>query len=378
MSAQPAKSRTWIKIGVALVVVVIVAFVAFDHFRPTAMVVTVRRDTAVDVVTGSVVVHADKDLQEIKSEMPGRVVWIDPRQLGEPFKADEPIVKLDVSELERARKQAADDYNAQVERTKLKQKNDPALQMAKETLANAELQYKRNAMSEIDWKNAQRDYQKVETDLALADYDAQQAKIKFENDQAALQRQIDKMTIRAPSDGIVQAVMVAPGALINPGTTVATFFSNQRVVIAKVGEEYVAKVKVGQPAKVRLLNVGDQLFDATVQTILPFAEPETQRYSVYLQVKAPVSKLVPFSTGEATITVGERENVPVVPPRAILNNEYVLVVKNGVVEKRKISLGFKAFNLTEVTGNLKEGEQVIVDDLDQFHDGEHVRTVVAD
>lgn len=375
MSAQPVKSGRWLKIAAVVIVLAAAGVVAFIYFRPTATVAVVRRDKAVDVVTGSVVVHADKDQQDIKSEMAGRVVWIDPRQLGVPFKKGEPIVKLDTSELERAKKEAADDYNALVERMKIKKQNDPTLQVAKEKLANAKLQFDRNVISEQDWKAAQREYQQVETQLALEDYDTRQQKIKFENDQAALQRQIDKMTICAPMDGIVQAVFVAPGALINSGTTVATFFSNERVVIAKVGEDDIAKVKVGQPAKVRLLNVGDELFDAKVETILPFAEPETQRYSVYLRVQAPITKLVPFSTGEATITVGEHDNVPIVPRRAMFSDDQVFVVHNGVVEKRKISIGFKGLNLVEITGNLREGEQVIVEDIDQFHSGEHVKVV---
>lgn len=378
MRAQPAKTIRALMIGAALVLLVAAAVLAIYRLRPTAIVATVERDKAVDVVTGSLEVHADKDVQEIKSEMSGRVAWIDPRQLGEPFKAGDAMVKLDSSELERMKNQAASDFNAFLERTRIEKRTDPRLQMAKEELANAELQYKRTIISELDWKNAQRKFQELETRLALADFDAKQTEVKFQQDQAALQRQIDKMTIRAPMDGIAQSVLVAPGALIGAGTTVATFFSNERVVIAKVGEEDIGKVKVGQAAKVRLLNLGGETFDAKVTTILPFAEPETQRYSVYLQVEADSSKLKPFSTGEVTITVGERDNQPLIPRRALLNNEFVLVVNGGVVEKRKISVGFKALNYAEVTGNLKEGEQVIVADLDQFRHGQRVRTVVAE
>lgn len=225
MSAQPAKPRVLLRLAIAVALAAVVGVFAFIKFRPTALVATVKRGKAVDVVTGSVVVHADKDLQDIKSELPGRVIWIDPRQLGEPFKAGAPILKLDASELERTKKEAADTFKAQLERTKIQKQHDPALEAAKEALAAAELQFKRQAISELEWKKAQRDYQQVETTLALADFDQQQAKVRFENDQAALQRQIDKMTIRAPMDGILQSIFVAPGALINAGTTVATFFS---------------------------------------------------------------------------------------------------------------------------------------------------------
>lgn len=378
MSTAPAKSRLWLKLGIALVVLAGAALFAFNYFRATAVVATVHRGPAEDMVTGSVVVHADKDLQEIKSELPGRVLWIDPRQLGKPFKKGEAIVKLDDTDVRRQMKQATDDYNTLVERTKIQKQKDPTLDVAKEALANAKRRHDRGEISDTDWKNAQRAYDQVETNLALADFDLNQRKVEYDNHMADLKRQLDKMTISAPMDGILQSVTVAPGALINGGTTVATFFSNKRVVIAKVDEESIGRVKVGQPALVHLLNLGDEKLEATVTDILPFADENTQRYSVYLEVKADPAKLKPFSTGEAVITVGKHENQPLIPRRALFDDDYVFVVTNGVVHKRQVAVGFRALNYAEITDKLGEGEQVIVEDLDQFRDGEHVRVDVSE
>lgn len=375
MSAQTANPRVLARLAIVAVILAAAGIVAFYRFRATATVATVQRGTAADIVTGSVVVHADKDLQQIKSEVDGRVIWIDPRQLGEPFKANEKILKLDSTDLEREIKQAETDFNTQLERRKIEQAKDPTLANAKDRLAEAKLRFDRKEMSENDWKNAQRAFDQVETNLALADFDTKVAKDKFEEAQAERKRALAKMTIRAPMDGVMHGIMVAQGALIGRGTVVADYFSNERVVIAKVGEEDVGRVKVGQPAKVRLLNLGGESLDAKVTAILPFADEDTQRYSVYLQVDAEPAKLKPFSTGEAAITVGEHPNEPLIPRRALFNDEYVFVVTNGVVEKRKVSIGYKALNFAEVTANLKEGEQVIVEDLDQFRDGQHVRTV---
>jgi RND family efflux transporter MFP subunit len=377
MPTSAPKSRLWLNLLIVVAVLIAALAIAFYRFRATAIVATVTRGPAVDVVTGSVVVHADKDLQDIKSEMPGRVVWIDSRQLGVPFKAGEPMLKLDSSDLERQMKQAESDFHALTERKKIERQNDPAEKIARENLTNAERRHSRGEISDDDLKSAQRALDKVETELALADFDEKQAKVSFDNAQAERKRQLEKMTIRAPMDGIMQSILVAPGALIGADSTVATFFSNVRVVIAKVGEEDVGKVKPGQPARVRFLNLPGKIFDATVATILPFADADTQRYSVYLTVQADTSELKPFSTGEATITVGQHENQPLIPRRALFNDDYVFVVKDGVVEKRKLSIGFKALNMAEVTGNLQTGEQVIVDNLDQFRDGQHVRAVAA-
>ena len=377
MSAPTAKSRVGLKIGIAVLVLAAIALALYYSLRATATVVEAHRGPAVDVVTGSVVVHADKDLQELRSELPGRVFWVDPRQIGEPFKKGEPIVKLDSTDLERDIKQAENDYNLFIERLKIQKENDPALQVAKDNFANAERRLQFGEISEEELKAARRALDRVQTDLALAQFDAKQAKLKFDNDQEERRRRLEKMTIRAPMDGVAEGVRVAPGALIAQGTVVATFFSNERVVIAKVGEEDVGKVKVGQPAILRLLIFPDERFEAKVTMILPFADPDTQRYGVYLDVKADLQKLKPFSTGEVNITVGKHENQVLVPRRAIFNDSYLFVVKNGVVHKRRVTLGFRALNAAEVTENLAEGEQVIVNDVDQFRDGQYVGVKVA-
>jgi RND family efflux transporter MFP subunit len=375
MPAPNPRSQILLNVFIVVVVVAIAGYLTFSHFRTSAVVSTVKRDSAVDTVTGSVTVHAEKDLQEIKSDLPGRVVWIDPRQLGEPIKAGDRLVELDSTDLKLEMKQAEEAYAAFVKRTEIQIQADPTIAVAEQNLEIAKRRREHQEISDIDLATVENALKKAKTDRLLADHDAQQGKLKFENDQGARKRLLEKMTIRAPMDCILQAVMVAPGALISAGTPVAAYFSNERSVIAKVAEEDIGKVKIGQKARVRLLRIPGQSFEAEVTTILPFAEADTQRYSVYLKVNAPLSVLEPFATGEAVIEVGRHENQPIVERTALVNDDVVMVVKGGVVEKRQVKVGFKALNSVEITENLQPGETVIVDDADQFRDGQHVRVI---
>lgn len=373
MSGPAAKKSPLLKIVAVLVVLAAGVVATLYGMRPTALVAEVRRGTAADVVTGTVTVYADHDEQDIKSEYGGRVARIYP-DLDKPLKAGDPIVELDTVDLERDIKQAEADRKLQDDGREALKKADKRGEVAAEKLADAERRNKEGQLSADDLKAAQREYDKTIADLKAADIEAERDKVRFENDIAAKKRQLEKMVIRAPSDGRLKAVLVAPGALIGGSTSVAKFYSNQRVVKAQIAEEAVSRVKVGQSAQVRLLALGNKLLDAKVSLILPFAEPDTQRHTVHLDVKASPDELMPFSTGEVTITVASHDNQPLIPRRALAaNDEYVLVVRGGVVERRKVSIGFKALNYAEVTANLKEGELVIVDDIDRFRDGQHVR-----
>jgi membrane fusion protein (multidrug efflux system) len=166
------------------------------------------------------------------------------------------------------------------------------------------------------------------------------------------------------------------GALIGGNQPVAIVYSNARIVAAKISEEKFGNVKVGQQANLRLLTYGSREFKAKVSKLLPTAD-ETQRFEVWLEVEADPEILLPNSTGEVTITVDERPNALVIPRRALINNDTVYVVENGVVRRRTVKVGYVALNVAEIREGLREGEQVIVDRLDEFRDGQRVNIQVV-
>lgn len=363
-----------LKVVVILVLLAGAGVVTMMGLREPAIVHAVKRGPAVHAVSGSVKVFADKDLQELKSEVAGRVIWCsEALDEGKTFKQGEELVKLDARELQRLIDKTKSDYEAMVKQRDIQRANNPALRVAKQNLENAERVRKRGGdVSEENVKALERAVTQIETDLKIADLQATKAEEDFNSEMSRLKDQLEKMTIRATADGMTRGVMVAEGSLINAGATVATFYRNERVVVAKIGEEDFGHIKIEQRAKVRLLIYGDKEFDAKVSEIMPYAEAETQLYTIRLKVDLDPMKLIPNSTGETTITIAQRDNQPVVPRRAVVNNDYVFVVKNGRVEKRKVELGYMGLNVAEVRKGLEPGELVIVENLEQYRDGQRV------
>lgn len=371
MSAQ--NGNVLIKLGVVLVLVAAVVAAALIGFRETAIVAAVKLGPAVQAVSGSVEVHADHGLTPIQSEASGRVVWVSPSlDPGKSFRKGDELVKLDTRDLQRGIDDARRNHENARARREIVRRNNPELQVAQRALENLERLQQRGEVSDEDVARQRRAVAQIETQLKLADFDAEAGEAGFKSQMEASDLALERMTIRAPADGSTEKVFVTEGSLIGHGATVATFYFKERVVIAKIGEESFGQVRLGQPARVRLLIYGSQEFDATVSKILPFADEQTQRYTVWLDINLPPEKLIPNSTGEVTITVGERANQPLVPRRAILNNEHVWVVKGGRVEKRPVEIGFQGLNLAEVRKGLAPGELVIVENLERFRDGQRV------
>lgn len=367
------KGNIALTIVLVLVLLGVGGYFALTGFRSHAVVEEVRLGTAVDAVPGSVEVRADKDLQELKIEGSGRVVECEALDPSRQFQKGDVLVRLDSTEIERAFKEAQREYKNVKQRARITAEGNTEKATAEKRLEDVRRLFELGDASAESVREAERHLKAAETQLALAELARQKSEEDFRSAEAAHAIQLRKMKVVAPVDGMVEGVRVNVGTLVSPGAIVATFYANERVVQAKISEEDIARVKPGDPAKVRLLSYPDQEFAAKVTRILPFADPETRRYTAYLDVKAALEQLKPHSTGEVTITVGEHDNVPLIPRRAVFNGNFVFVLNKGRVEKREIALGFKGLNQAEVTQGLKPGEQVIVEDLDQFRDGQRAR-----
>lgn len=372
MSAKRNSLHVVVKLGLALAVTAALAFFAFNRFLTTAIVASVKRGKAVNVVTGSVIVSADGGLRELKSELPGRVVWCEALDRGKHFKLGDPLLKLDATDLTRDMEQAERDYKAATEKARIAKERNPQRIVAKEALDNAERLNKRGDVADEEVKRVRRALDAIDTALELGDLDAQKAKLDFESAMETKRRILAKMTVTAPFDGAVESVLTFPGAIIGAGAVVATFYADARVVAARISEESFGQIQLGHPAKVTFLIYGNEQFDATVLKLLPTAD-ESQRYTAFLEVKIAAERLKPNSTGEVRITVGERDNEPLIPRRALFDRDHVLVVKDGRVERRQVEVGFLALNRVEIRKGLAPGEQVIVENLEEFRPGQRVR-----
>jgi RND family efflux transporter MFP subunit len=178
--------------------------------------------------------------------------------------------------------------------------------------------------------------------------------------------------VRAPIDGVLTNVQTIDGELVSDGNELFTVSSHKNYVRGEVNEEDVGEVKAGMKAKVQLYAYRTKTFTAHVSSVQPAADPTTQRYTVVLEMEDPPDNLMTGMTGEMNIITGTHKNALLVPTRALLVDQ-ALVVKGGTVHSRTVGVGFRTLDFAEVTSGLTEGSRVIVSDQDKFHPGEAVR-----
>jgi len=368
------KSRLGLKL-VLLALVIAAAVVAGTFFlRPVAKVAVVSPGKAVNSVNGSVVVVATRS-SSLTSEIGGRVLKND-LESGKEVKEGDVLVQIDTGDIDLDIEKIQNDLKAAKQRVAAGSASKFAYETEVENLQNAERQYQRGGLSEQDLVRQKRAVQNAKLRLDLEGVADQLFIDNLENSLKVKQRQREKMTLIAPFDGVVAAVFAHKDDLIGPNTTIATLITLSRRVEAKISEENFASVQLGQRAKVNFLTYGDAVYQAKVVKKLPTADAGTQRYVVQLEVEIDPAKLLPDLTGDVNIIVAERDSQTIVPRRALLDR-YVWVVKNGRVERRRVSTGYTALNSAEVLEGLQPGDLVIIEELDKFSPGDRVRTEVV-
>jgi RND family efflux transporter MFP subunit len=187
-----------------------------------------------------------------------------------------------------------------------------------------------------------------------------------------LEAQMKNSEIRAPMDGLLTAVSTIDNELVTEGNQLFTISSRRNYVRGEVNEEDVGEVKPGMKAALQLYAYRTQNFTARVSSIQPAADPDTQRYTVILEMDKPPDNLMAGMTGEMNIITGVHENTVLLPTRALLVDQ-VLIVKHGIVQRRTVKVGFRTLQSAEALSGVAVGDHVVVADQDRLRPGQPVR-----
>ena len=375
MSQGKTAAPNWIlRLAVlALVAAGIIYGVAYT-LRPVALVAVAATGKAVRTVPGTVEVKAEFAI-ELKSEVGGRVI-ASSLEIGQRVFKNDVLVQIDTGDIDLEIERIRNEITAAKRRVELGSTLRPEVLNMKDTLENLDRQTKAGTYPAAEFEKQKRLFQQLEQRMELDEVNSRLLLENYENSLRAKTREKTKMTIVAPSDGVVTVVTARVGDLIGSNSPIATIIAVGRTIEAKITEENFAAIKLGQMATVRFLTFGADQYNAVISKILPSADAATQRYTVFLDLALPEGRvLLPGLTGEVSVVIAERANAVIIPRRALLG-EYVYVVVGGRLVRRKVAKGYESLYQVEVVSGLAEGEQVVVEQQDRFREGERVRTQV--
>jgi HlyD family secretion protein len=292
------------------------------------------------------------------------------------------------------------DFNSRVKKGQLIAQIDPTMfeaQVAQEkanvaranaTFRDADRTFKRN--QELFAKNL---IPRSDLDTAETNYDA--AKAQLEQAKAALRvsdTNLRYTSILSPVDGVVISRAVDIGQTVAASFQTPTLFTiaqdlTKMQIDTNVAESDIGVVKVGQDVEFTVDAYPDTTFHGKVWQIrqAPITVQNVVTYDVVIQVNNRDLKLMPGMTANVSLIITTRQDVLRITNAAIRfrfserpagtgakagtnasekKGPSVWVLENGKPKRVNITQGISDGTYTEVvSGDLKEGQQVIVESL---------------
>jgi multidrug efflux pump subunit AcrA (membrane-fusion protein) len=221
---------------------------------------------------------------DLQSEVSGIAVRI-PVKAGETVAAGQVLVELS-SAIENARLELKA-AQARSERSQVEAAKAAAaavrfrVENARLSLDRARALFEQNAQAKAPYDAAKADYEAQREDVKRLEAGivaAEDVLKQSEADVRLSQAEFDRRFLRAPADGQVLSLDIAPGALVVPEKAVGTFAPKSPLVArCEIDEMFAARVAPGQRAEIRAPGMTDVL----ARGIVSFAGPQLRRKSLF-------------------------------------------------------------------------------------------------
>lgn len=182
--------------------------------------------------------------------------------------------------------------------------------------------------------------------------------------------------VLAPFDGWVGLRRISVGALVSPGTVIATLDKVDVVKIDfNVPETHLDSVQAGLPIVARAAALGSKDFQGKVSQLDSRIDPVTRSVAARAEVPNPDLLLKPGMLVMVKLSLAPRESLSM-PERALVPvgaKKYVFTPVDGKARQVEVTTGRRKPGFVEILSGLKEGQTIITDGLVGLQNGSLVK-----
>lgn len=180
----------------------------------------------------------------------------------------------------------------------------------------------------------------------------------------------DRSVIRAPFEGVVTEVNLRVGELSGPQSPgaakpIRVIDEKPRLVKGDIDEVDLARVKAGQPARIRVPAARAEAFSAKVSRVVPFVDTtkEQDRTSqIELRMESAETEIPVGASAEIEIVTSAKEKTLAVPARVVLGSgkgRYVYLVRDGKLVKQTVETGIGNYDRVEILKGVGAQDTVV-------------------
>ena len=197
----------------------------------------------------------------------------------------------------------------------------------------------------------------------------------------------EKSLIKAPYDGMVAELNLEVGELsqitaVIPQAPIRIVDVKPRYVRAEIDEVDLPKVKVGLPARVKILAIRKEPFKAQVRKVVPFVSSirEQDRTSeIELYIESEGLLLPAGASADVEVITETKDDVVTVTSRALLGrgeDRYVYVLDGTTLKKTPVKIGIYGYTVSEVVSGISPADHVVLPS-DKFELSDGLRVTVV-
>lgn len=376
-SASKPKGLLWLMGGAGVFVVIALSFWFFYEPPPLSVKIQMARMATVDSSSASVLdatgyVVARRSAN-VSSKVTGRIAEVLIEE-GMTVSKNQIVAKLeDVNA-----KKSLDVAKAELAASKSQ------VAEVRARLVEAKLSFERSStliqkqlVSQAGFDVAKANFESIRAQLA-----AREGAVEVNERLVAQQKQnIDDLILRSPFAGVVITKSAQLGEMISPisagsgftRTGICTVVDMTSLEIeVDVNESYIQRVHTDQLAEAVLEAYPEWKIPAKVTAIIPTADRQKATVKVRIAFQSLDPRILPdmgvkvaFLNPEPPKKQKPKEplgiRVPTTAVRSVDEHKYMFVVKDGVVEQRKVKLNASYGNDAYISEGLNAGEDFVVD-----------------
>lgn len=193
----------------------------------------------------------------------------------------------------------------------------------------------------------------------------------------------DYSSITAPFNGVVTQLNAYTGSLLPAGTSssqsdlpLCHLSQNDLLrLVIPVPAHVVPDVRIGEMVRVDVPSL-NRSFNGKVARVSGQIDLDTRTMHTEVEVPNPSYQLVPGMYASVELPVRSAVNALAVPIQSVASTQpgkgTVLVVENGRIADRDVTLGIETATEAQVLSGLREGEMVVFGEPSRYHSGEAV------
>lgn len=188
-----------------------------------------------------------------------------------------------------------------------------------------------------------------------------------------------KNPVYAPISGSIVSSPLKVGTKVSTNTVITRIGDiNNLQISASIPERYVALLKPGLSASIRLEAYPELEFFATVSRVSPVLDKNSRAKEIILTFDKDDSRINAGMFAKVILYTRDYENEVVMPMDSLVSKDdkyYAFVVNGESVERREVLLGKSVDAVTQILSGLSEGEKVVTEGQTSLSDGAKIRDI---